>query len=44
MTHDGDLVEGGLSIEQNHVVVVDVPLHDVAQLQVLRHLFAVTVP
>lgn len=28
-------MEGGLSVEQNHVAVADVSLHDVADLQVV---------
>lgn len=30
--HDGELVEGGLPVEEHHVAVLHVALHDIAHL------------
>lgn len=41
--HDGHLVERGLAVEEHHVVVVEVTLHQVAVTQVPSDLLAVGV-
>lgn len=41
--HDAELVQGRLAIEENDVAVDQVPLHQVAQPQLLSNLLAVSV-
>mmetsp|Transcript_13597 Transcript_13597/g.53664 ORF Transcript_13597/g.53664 Transcript_13597/m.53664 type:complete len:532 (-) Transcript_13597:120-1715(-) len=43
MRHDGHLVQRGLAVEQQHVAVVEVPLHHVTVLELARDAPAVAV-
>jgi hypothetical protein len=41
--HNGQLVQTGLSIKQNNIVVVQMPFHQIPQFQVLGQLLSVSV-
>lgn len=43
MRHDAELVQRGLPVEKDDVAVYHVPLHDVAEAQLLRYLLSVAV-
>lgn len=43
MGHDAQLVQGGLPVEQHHVSVYQVSLYNVAELELLGHLFPISI-
>ena len=43
VTHDGDTMKTGLSVEQHHVPIQHVTLHLVARLQILGSLLSVAI-
>lgn len=43
VSHDAQLMKRGLSIEENYVTIYKMPLHNITKLQLLGHLFSVSV-